>query len=123
MLDKYLHQADLAIASVVGANALAAPVLAICADIIYEANTTLPVLSPFIAESFNATSVSYPFILQTAKSKAKLIPNAQAAVIAPFVASYFKESNVPAFAIFLACSYVTFPFLTRFLASDVSDTP
>ncbi len=44
--------------------------------------------------------------MDTAKVIAEVIQSVCAAIILPLIASYFNESTVPAFAIFLACSYV-----------------
>lgn len=93
-----------------------------------SANTALikvvpPTFNPVYAAFLIAISKSSPFHTDVAKDKTALRPNAPVAIITPFTASKVIDSTVPAFAIFLACSYVKCPFLTIFFASFGSVTP
>ena len=70
-----------------------------------------------------AASKSSPLQIAVANVNVALIPIAPVAIITPLTASKVIDSTVPNLAIFFACSYVKFPFLTISLAFDGSLTP
>lgn len=53
-----------------------------------------------------AISKPSPFQTEVAKVIMALMLNAEVAIIAPFTESYVRDSTVPVFAMFRACSYV-----------------
>lgn len=63
-----------------------------------------PTVKPDFVAVFNAELKSSPCHVEVAKVIRAVIPKDEAEIIAPFTASYVKDSIVPAFAIFFACS-------------------
>ena len=65
-----------------------------------------PTARPERVAVFRAELKSSPFHVDVAKVISAVTPKADVEVIIPLIASYERDSIVPALAIFLACSYV-----------------
>ena len=93
----------LAIASVPETIALLRPALRSCWERTDTKKEVPATLTPHHAAFFAAMSRESPLQTLMPKAITALTPNADAATTAPFVASYFSESMLPALAMFRAC--------------------